>query len=111
MTRSLESRRMNPESGKIAILLNGPPRAGKDTAVEALAAALGAAAEIFKFTSPVKDLTHRNAGLDCATDHYEELKDTPLPEFGGRTPRQAYIDTSAELKRKNGQDAVARMFV
>lgn len=102
---------MNPANGKIAILLNGPPRAGKDTAVEALADALGGSVEIFKFTRPIKDLTHRNAGIDCTHDAYETLKDTPLEEFGGRTPRQAYIDTSRELKRLNGEDAVARLFV
>lgn len=102
---------MNPACGKIAILLNGPPRAGKDTAVEALAEAIGGSVEIFKFTQPVKDLTHRNAGLACRHDHYEELKDTPLPEFGGRTPRQAYIDTSRDLKARYGEDAVAKMFV
>lgn len=102
---------MNPACGKIAILLNGPPRAGKDTAVEALSQALGSAAEVFKFTRPIKDLAHRNAGIDCAHDAYEELKDTPLPEFGGRTPRQAYIDTSRDLKAKEGEEAVAKLFV
>lgn len=102
---------MNPACGKIAILLNGPPRAGKDTAVEALSKAFGPSAEVFKFTRPVKDLTHRLAGLDCPHDAYEDLKDTPLPEFGGRTPRQAYIDTSRDLKAREGEDAVARLFV
>jgi len=102
---------MNPLACKVAILLNGPPRAGKDTAVEALAPALGQIAEVFKFTRPVKDLTHREAGIDCAHDAYEELKDVPLPEFGGRTPRQAYIDTSRALKDREGEDAVARLFV
>jgi len=102
---------MNPESGKVAILLNGPPRAGKDTAVEALVSAFGGNCEVFKFTRPVKDLTHRNAGIDCPHDFYEALKDTPLAEFGGKTPRQAYIDTSADLKRRHGEDAVAKLFV
>lgn len=102
---------MNPLACKVAILLNGPPRAGKDTAVEALVPLLGQSAEVFKFTRPVKDLTHRAAGVDCAHDAYETSKDLPLPEFGGRTPRQAYIDTSRELKSKEGEDAVARLFV
>lgn len=101
---------MNPACGKIAILLNGPPRAGKDTAVEALSLALPGS-EVFKFTRPVKDLTHRLAGLRCSHDAYEDLKDTPLPEFGGRTPRQAYIEASRDLKAREGGDAVARLFV
>jgi len=96
---------------KIAILLNGPPRAGKDTAVLVLEEAFGAEAETFKFTQPVKDRTHARFGLDCAHDAYELLKDTPLPEFGGMTPREAYIDTSKRLKAEQGEDAVRKLFV
>lgn len=96
---------------KIAILLNGPPRCGKDTAVDALRSSFGVEGQVFKFTSPVKDMTHKNAGLDCQHDFFEELKDTPLDVFGGRTPRQAYIDTSADLKARYGIDAVAKLFV
>jgi len=97
--------------GKIAILLNGPPRAGKDTAVAVLEDAFGTEAETFKFTQPVKDRTHARFGLDCAHDAYELLKDTPLPEFGGMTPREAYIDTSRKLKAEQGEDAVRKLFV
>lgn len=96
---------------KIAILLNGPPRAGKDTAVAVLEEAFGPEAETFKFTQPVKDRTHARFGLDCAHDTYEILKDTPLPEFGGMTPREAYIDTSRKLKDEQGEDAVRKLFV
>jgi len=96
---------------KIAILLNGPPRAGKDTAVAVLEDAFGAESETFKFTQPVKDRTHARFGLDCAHDAYEALKDTPLPEFGGMTPREAYIDTSRRLKEEQGEDAVRKLFV
>jgi len=98
-------------SSKIAVLLNGPPRAGKDTAIEALREAFGQISEVIKFTRPVKDLTHERFGLNCDHDAYEELKDTPLPEFLGMTPRQAYIDTSAKLKAKHGEDVVRRLFV
>lgn len=96
---------------KIAILLNGPPRAGKDTAVDAILKSSLTDMEVYKFTRPVKDLTHRNYGLACEHDAYEELKDTPLPEFGGRTPRQAYIETSSREKALKGEDAIAKMFV
>lgn len=102
---------MAHENGKIAILFNGPPRAGKDTAVNALVDTIVEDFEIIKFTGPVKDLTHRNHGLECAQDAYEINKDTPLPEFGGRTPREAYIDTSTNLKKVSGIDAVAKLFV
>jgi len=102
---------MAHENGKIAILFNGPPRAGKDTAVNALVDTIVEDFEIIKFTGPVKDLTHRNHGLECAQDAYEINKDTPLPEFGGKTPRQAYIDTSTNLKKVSGINAVAKLFV
>lgn len=96
---------------KIVILFNGPPRAGKDTAAAAAIAALGDEMAIVKFTEWVKDVTHQDLGLNCRHDAFEALKDVPLPEFGGRTPRQAYIDTSARLRREHGDDVVARVGV
>jgi hypothetical protein len=102
---------MSHENGKIAILFNGPPRAGKDTAVNALVEGIVDNYEIIKFTGPVKDLTHLNYGLSCAQDAYETNKDTPLADFNGKTPRQAYIETSSNLKKMNGSDAVAKLFV
>lgn len=101
---------MNNGSEKVAILFNGPPRAGKDTAVNSLMDVLSDY-EIVKFTGPLKDLTHLNYGLDCSQDAYEVTKDTPLQEFNGKTPRQAYIETSAALKASQGEDAVAQLFV
>ncbi|MTH95921.1 hypothetical protein [Roseibium sp. RKSG952] len=97
--------------GKFAVLLNGPPRSGKDTASEALMDALGSDCDLLKFTRPVKDLTHARRGLDVLHDHFESLKDTPLDEFGGKTPREAYIETGARERAENGDDAVANMFV
>lgn len=98
--------------GKIAILLNGPPRAGKDTAINALMAAFSAGnAEILKVTQPIKDLTHKSFGLDCRHDAYELDKDVNLPEFNGKTPRESYIATSAELKREHGEGAIMDLFV
>ena len=101
---------MAHENGKIAILFNGPPRAGKDTAVNALVSVVDDF-EIIKFTGPVKDRTHKLHGLNCAQDAYEINKDTPLSEFNGKTPRQAYIDYSTNLKKEKGIDAVAKLFV
>lgn len=96
---------------KIAILLNGPPRAGKDTAVNAILKSGLPDMGVYKFTQPVKDLAHRYYGIDCAHDHFEVLKDTPLEQFGGLTPRQAYIETSAREKAAKGDDAIAKMLV
>lgn len=98
--------------GKIAILLNGPPRAGKDTAITALLAAFAPGhAEIIKVTQPIKDLTHKRLGLDCRHDAYELEKDLVLPEFEGKTPRESYIATSAKLKAEHGAGAVMDLFV
>lgn len=96
---------------KAAILFNAPPRAGKDTASAALSNDLCLITHrIMKFTEPVKDLTHQRLGLNVPHWHYEELKDTPLPEFNGKTPRASYIETSARLRVEYGNDAVAQMF-
>lgn len=97
--------------GKFAVLLNGPPRSGKDTASEALRDVLGNGCELLKFTRPVKDLTHARHGLDVAHDHFESLKDTPLDAFQGKTPREAYIETGEHERLQNGDDAVAKLFV
>jgi hypothetical protein len=42
---------------------------------------------------------------------YEDLKDTPLPEFEGMTPRDFYIATSEDMKRRFGPHVVARRLV
>lgn len=98
------------EQRKIAIAFNGPPRAGKDTAT-LVALDIFDDIAVYQFTRPVKELTHKEWGLDVAFDHYETLKDTPLPEFGGMSPRQAYIAKSDALKREKGPDVVADLFV
>nr|WP_250807968.1 hypothetical protein [Neorhizobium tomejilense] len=96
---------------KIAILLNGPKYCGKDTAASAILEAFGNASALFRFTVPVKEETHRRYGLDVAYDHYEDqnIKDAPLPEFGGLSPRQAYIKVGDELRAEHGPHIVTAM--
>src|SRR3546814_19278066 len=93
---------------KMIILFNGPPRAGKDTAAGVVAALLGEDLDVVKFTAWVKDVAHRDLGLDCRQDAYELLKDVPLPDFGGVTPRQAHIPPRTRLRRESGDDIVAQ---
>lgn len=95
---------------KYLIMLNGPPRSGKDTVSEYLTKIISDS-EIIKFTKPVKDITHRNLSLNVNHDYYENLKDTKLPEFNGLTPRQAYIQTSERFREEQGQNAVSKLFV
>lgn len=77
------------------ILFNGPPGCGKDTAAEAIRREYHGARHM-KFAAAVKDGTHVVFGLNCATDAFERVKNEPSPEFGGLTPRQAYIKFSEE---------------
>lgn len=100
-----------PLEAKIAILLNGPKYCGKDTAAAALSEAFDGESAIFRFTVPVKEETHRRYGLDVAYDHYEDknIKDKPLPEFEGLSPREAYIKVGDELRAEHGPDIVTRM--
>lgn len=93
------------------IMFNGPPHAGKDTAGQFCHDVFGQNAHHVKFTQPVKDRAHRRLGLDVATDHYEALKDIPLEEFEGMTPREYYIRTSTDLRQKYGYDIVAKLLV
>jgi len=93
------------------IMFNGPPRAGKDTAGQICKHLLGEHAHLVKFTDVVKEETHRQLGLSCPNDAYEALKDTPLAEFAGLTPRAAYIETSTRMKREHGPHIVAEMTV
>ena len=71
------------------ILVNGPPRAGKDTAYEAYPDGVRC-----KFAQAVKEGTHAAFGLDpkeYPMDVFEAVKDEPNVLFFGKTPREAYI--------------------
>lgn len=89
---------------KKIILLNAPPRAGKDTA------AIYIADKYYfthlKFAGILKQRTHSLYGFnDQPIDFYEDCKDTPHDDFLGLTPRQAYINVSEKyFKPIHGQD-------
>lgn len=78
------------------VLLNGPPRSGKDFAASAICAAFSGAA-VLKLAGPLKRATHEAFGLaDAPHDAYEDCKDVPHEDFGGLTPRAAYIAMSEQ---------------
>ena len=82
------------------VLVNGPPRAGKDlfgALLQAKLSATGRWVEVLKFANPLKTAVHRALGLNPEPDAFEHLKDRRLPEFGGRTPREVYIAYSEKF--------------
>lgn len=90
---------------KQLIILNGPPRSGKDT----LAKYLYEKHKHFhhvKFANELKIIAHRFYNTpDQHPDAYEKFKDQPLTEFIGLSPRQAYINLSEDyIKKHHGKD-------
>ncbi len=96
------------------LLLNGPPRSGKDTLgrfVADLLTARGYNAQVFKFATTLKNATHRLYGLqDVSTEAFDDCKDEPSPRFLGVTPRQAYIAVSEKLfKPLHGEEVFGKL--
>lgn len=93
------------------IQFNGPPRAGKDNLLGELQRDpfLAGRLEMIKVTKPLKELVHRMYGMPHAPhDAFEATKDMPMPEFGGLSPRQAYIKVGDKLKAQD-QFAVLKL--
>lgn len=93
---------------KKILLLNGPPRSGKDTMAEWFAKS---GWTHMKFSKVLKERTHELYGLKGRPyDYYEDVKDDPHPDFYGISPRDAYINTSELLmKPVHGENIWARM--
>lgn len=101
------------------ILLNGPPRCGKDTVGEMIARKIPGT-RVYKFAEALKCATHdlygslhhlgRQDKREAA--RYESVKDQPQDDFFGLTPRQAYIAVSETLlKPLHGTDFFGRVLV
>lgn len=78
-------------------LFNGPPRSGKDTAAEHLAAKLG---KLMKFAEPIKAAITAafHGGNRVEFNWYDspEQKDLPHEVYGGRTTREVQISFSED---------------
>ena len=106
--QSLTRKKMKNKPPKI-VLLNAPPRSGKDTLLYGLHNHFDNAT-IKSYAAYPKKGTHASLGIDCDYTYYEGLKDTPLPEFFGDTPRQAYIKHAEQyMKPLYGNDVYARI--
>jgi hypothetical protein len=92
------------------ILLNGPPRCGKDTAADAIINMPFARAEHdtrlkWGMSYPLKRATHELYGhANAAPDAFEHSKDEPSAAFMGMSPRAAYIAMSEQHAKKQHGD-------
>lgn len=97
-------------------ILNGPPGSGKDTLAHALISMSELTGlykqdsiQTVKFANCLKKMTHRLYNLPEDPLTYEACKDTPLDDFWGLTPRQAYINVSEKyVKTVHGQSFFGR---
>ncbi len=92
------------------IALNGPPQSGKDTVAQKMYNAIvdinvNKRMTIAKFSDPLKLGVHAAFGIVNefaevqGEDWFEDRKDTPLDEFFGMSPREAYIWFSEEVMK------------
>jgi len=98
------------------ILVNGPPRSGKDTVGEILRRRHGCL--VTKFAKQLKEMAHglhSIVGGDAKPvrhDYFEKRKDDSCDEFMGATPRQCYIALSENyLKPLYGEDVMGEMLL
>lgn len=101
------------------ILLNGPPRSGKDTVGAMIASHLGnTTCWMDKLSAELKERTHAMyrlftiKGTPLRWDFFELKKDRPAEAFLGLTPRQAYIDAHERYwKPVHGEDVLGRLLL
>lgn len=93
------------------LLVNGPPRSGKDTVAD-LVFQITKSSRKMKFASPLKKAVHASFSLMVPEDHFELVKEQPRDEFYGLTPRQAYINHSEKyMKPLYGKDIYGRLML
>lgn len=97
------------------VLLNGPPKSGKDLAGQIINELCDGRAYVTKFAKVLKERAHALYGL-WSTDqdfesgplphyHFEQSKDVPTALLLGLTPRQVYIEVSERhFKRLHGEE-------
>lgn len=94
------------------LLVNGPPRSGKDTVGSMLKEFFPGTVYVTKMAKALKERTHALYGLvdgdgtPYAHDAYEQVKDIEQEAFLGLTPRQAYIALSERLMKPMHGDGI-----
>jgi len=102
-----------PHTGQRLLLVNGPPRSGKDTVGEVLKEWFPGKVYVTKFAKILKERTHALYGMaGTEHDYFEAIKDVPNAAFLGLTPRKAYIGVSELLmKPQHGQDIFGNLLI
>lgn len=96
------------------VLLNGAPRAGKDTAGKLILEYVvnGQNGYHYKFSDPLKSSVHAMFHISIEPDALESVKDVPHAGMFGKTPREMYIHFSEHcMKPKLGQNVFAELMV
>lgn len=78
------------------LLLNGPPRCGKDT-LGKLVRSYYPHVSLASFAEPLKRMAWRMGGVPYSRTLAEQVKDQPQECFWGKTPRETYIAISEML--------------
>lgn len=88
------------------LVLNGPPRSGKDTVASYLCQQWPDHMVDLKMSYSLKRACHAVLGFhNVDVEHFNDLKDCELEEFGNRTPRQFYIDMAERfIKTRFGKN-------
>jgi hypothetical protein len=110
--------KVDPEPGDLkgmrVVLLNGPPGCGKDTAGKILMKhCLDHSVTTGKLSRRLKESVHADHGYPALPhDYFENSKESPLPLFFGKTPRQAYIYKSEKIVKPHyGNEYYGRLLL
>jgi len=87
------------------LVFNGPPRSGKDLSCDFLRNEMGFAQLSFKEQLFLDTFEVFSVPQEWFMENYDQNKEVPYRELGGKTKRQALIHTSENvMKPKHGSD-------
>lgn len=100
-----------PQTATI-LALNGPPESGKDALAQVLANEVNGVVKIHPLAMSMRLAGFAMLGETYSFERYQELKKTPIVEFGGLTFREWMIRFSERFMKKIGGEIVfARLWL
>lgn len=96
------------------ILLNGPPRSGKDTLAHMLKDHIGAdRATVMQFSEPLKRAVHAMYGmpLDTPAKVFDDVKHIPQDALSGKIPREEYVVWWNRICEQYGEEHFGRVLL